>query len=91
MVLSLISGVYYPIDTLPRSLAFAAELFPPAHVFESLRALLEQTASGPMLMRNLVLGLGLALFYLFLAYRFFLQVYRHNLRTGKLARFNASI
>jgi ABC-2 type transport system permease protein len=91
MVLSLISGVYYPIDTLPRSLAFVAELFPPAYVFESLRSLLEQTATGPMLMHNLVLGLGLAVFYLFLAYRFFLKVYRHNLRTGKLARFNASI
>jgi ABC-2 type transport system permease protein len=91
MILSLISGVYYPIDTLPRSFALVAGLFPPAYVFESLRAQLEQTATGPMIVNNLILGLGLALFYLFLAYRFFLKVYRHNLRTGKLARFNASI
>jgi ABC-type polysaccharide/polyol phosphate export permease len=91
MILSLISGVYYPIDTLPRSFALVAGLFPLAYVFESLRAQLEQTATGPMIVNNLTLGLGLALFYLFLAYRFFLKVYRHNLRTGKLARFNASI
>lgn len=91
MILSLISGVYYPIDTLPASLATVAKLFPPAYIFESLRAQLEQTATMPMIMHNLTLGLGLALFYLFLSYSFFLKVYRHNLRTGKLARFNASI
>jgi ABC-2 type transport system permease protein len=91
MILSLISGVYYPLDTLPHSLSIVAGLFPPAYVFESLRAQLEQVATGPMIMNNLALGLGLALFYMFLSYRFFLKVYRHNLRTGKLARFNASI
>lgn len=91
MVLSLISGVYYPIDTLPEPLMLVAKLFPPAYVFESLRDQLEMVASFEGVMVNLVMGLTLALFYLFLAYRFFLAVYRHNLRTGKLARFNASI
>ena len=91
MILSLISGVYYPIDTLPAPLMLVAKLFPPAYVFESLRAQLELVATFEGVMINLAMGLGLALFYLFLAYRFFLIVYRHNLRTGKLARFNASI
>ena len=91
MILSLISGVYYPIDTLPESLVMVARLFPPAYVFESLRAQLAQAATNQMIVINLALGSGLALFYLFLSYWFFLKVYRHNLRTGKLARFNASI
>ena len=91
MVLSLISGVYYPIDTLPDYLVMLARLFPPAYVFESLRAQLAQTATSQMLHYNLALGAGLALLYMFLSYRFFLMVYRHNLKTGRLARFNASI
>lgn len=91
MILSLISGVYYPIDTLPDFLKLIAKLFPPAYVFESLRAQLELVATMQMVIDNLTVGLALALFYLFLSYRFFLMVYRHNLRSGKLARFNASI
>lgn len=91
MILSLISGVYYPIDTLPGPLIMIAKLFPPAYVFESLRAQLAQAATSGMLITNLLFGASLALLYLFLAYVFFLSVYRHNLRTGKLARFNASI
>jgi ABC-2 type transport system permease protein len=91
MILSLISGVYYPIDTLPDFLKLVAGLFPPAYVFESLRAQLEQVATVHMVVHNLILGLGLALFYLALSYRFFLLVYHHNLKSGKLARFNASI
>ncbi len=91
MLLSLISGVYYPIDTLPNSLAMVAGLFPPAYVFESLRAQLEQTATVRLIMVNLATGLGLAGFYLFISYRFFVRVYRRNLQTGRLARFNASI
>jgi len=91
MVLSLISGVYYPIDTLPPALAKVARLFPSAYIFESLRAQLEQTASLPVILYNFVLGLGLALCYLLITYLFFLKVYRYNLSSGKLARFNASI
>ena len=91
MVLSLISGVYYPIDTLPAPLIAVAKLFPPAYVFETLRAQLEMAATMQGFMENLAVGLALALFYLFISYRFFLMVYRHNLRSGKLARFNATI
>ncbi len=91
MILSLISGVYYPIDTLPAPLILVAKAFPPAYVFETLRAQLEMASTLQGFMENLAMGLGLALFYLFIAYRFFLVVYRHNLKSGKLARFNATI
>ena len=91
MILSLISGVYYPIDNLHAPLLLIAKLFPPAYVFETLRAQLEQVATLHMVIFNLTVGLLLALFYLFLAFRFFNLVYHHSLRSGKLARFNASI
>jgi ABC-2 type transport system permease protein len=91
MVLSLIAGVYYPIDTLPPSLCTAAKLFPPAYVFESLRALLDGRLAPNQLMQNLLLGLILAIAYLLLSYRFLAAVYRYNLKSGKLPRFQASI
>jgi hypothetical protein len=52
---------------------------------------LELVATTQMVLYNLSIGCGQAFFYLFLSYRFFHLVYRHNLKTGKLARFNASI
>lgn len=91
MILSLISGVFYPIDTLPRFLLVAAKIFPPAYVFESLRALLEQNATPQLLIHNVSIGFGLACIHLFLAYRFFYFVYRNNLKSGKITRFNANI
>jgi len=91
MILSLISGVFYPIETLPQILETIARLFPPAYVFESLRAQMEQTATSQLIIQNLAIGSCLTITYLFLAYRFFRRVYRHNLQTGSLARFNASI
>lgn len=91
MILSLISGVYYPIKTLPGFLQAIARLFPPAYVFETLRSQLEQTATNQLIYSNLIKGMGLTLVYLYLAYRLFHWVYRYNLQTGKLARFNASI
>ncbi|MGW8192840.1 MAG: ABC transporter permease [Desulforhopalus sp.] len=91
MILSLISGVYYPIKTLPVFLQIIAKLFPPAYVFENLRGQLEQTATNQFIVTNLVVAIVLTLLYLFLAYHFFQWVYRYNLQTGKLARFYASI
>lgn len=91
MILSLISGVYYPIETLPDFLATLARFFPPAYVFESLRGQLEQTASSRFMAEHFAIGLGLTTLYLIFAYLFFYSVYRHNLRTGRLARFNATI
>lgn len=52
---------------------------------------MEQAATLSMALSNFLIGLGLALFYLLLSYRFFLMVYRQNPKTGKLTRFNASI
>jgi len=88
--LSVFSGVYYPISTLPAGLYWFAKLFPPAYVFESLRAVLAGNGSGELPV-NLAIGAVLAVSYFFAAYKFFIRVYRHNLRSGLLARFGSEI
>ncbi len=40
LILSLFSGVYYPISTLPPHLQSVAKIIPPAYVFETMRAIL---------------------------------------------------
>lgn len=91
MILSLISGVYYPIETLPGYLQAIARFFPPAYIFESLRGQLEQTATNQLILENLTIGFGLTLVYLAVAYFVFYRVYHYNLQTGSLARFSATI
>lgn len=88
-ILSIISGVYYPIATLPPALVFLAKLTPLSYVFESVRGLISAPAFSVDLGLNLLIGAGLTLFYLLAMYKFFIDVYRRNLRTGAIARFDA--
>lgn len=66
-----ISGVYYPIDTLPAWLQYVAFMLPSSHVFEGMRAvLIEQTFRADLLFNALVLnvfylGGGIVAFLLF--------------------------
>lgn len=89
MVLSIFAGVFYPIATLPEPLQLVAKVIPGSYVFESVRGLLAGTLATPDLLVNLGWGLALSLVYLALAYRFFIVIYRTNLKTGRLARFGA--
>ncbi len=89
MVLSIFSGVFYPISILPGSLRLFAKVLPPAYVFESMRAILSTGAFSTGLTVNLVIGGLLAVFYLAIMYWFFMGVYRRNLKTGAIPRFNA--
>jgi len=88
-VLSLFSGVFYPIATLPGVLHAMAMFIPPAYVFESMRTILATGELTPGLGFNLVIGMGLALVYLYLMYRLFVGVYQRNLQQGNIARFSA--
>jgi ABC-2 type transport system permease protein len=90
LVLSVFSGVYYPISTLPPSLQIVAKLMPPCYVFESIRGALSTGAFSGELVINLLIGASLAIIYLLIVYRFFMTIYRHNLRSGAIARFNAA-
>lgn len=89
MVLSLFAGVYYPLSALPPALAAFARLVPPSYVFQSLRALLASGTFPAGLVQNLILGALLSVAYLIGASYFFVAIYKRNLRSGSIARFNA--
>jgi len=89
IVLSLFAGVYYPISTLPPSLRIISYLIPPAYVFESMRAILTSGAFPDNLFFNLMTGAALAAAYLVATCFFFIHIYRINLQSGSIARFNA--
>lgn len=88
-LLSIFSGVFYPIATLPSAFQIIARLIPASYVFESLRSILSGSHFYSELLFNLAAGALLAVFYLLLSYIFFLRVYRANLQSGALARFGA--
>jgi ABC-2 type transport system permease protein len=89
MMLSLVSGVFYPIATLPDYLQVVAKIVPPAYIFESLRAIVGGSDVTINISQNFFISAGLALIYLFLMYKFFVKIYRRNMNSGSLARFNA--
>jgi ABC-2 type transport system permease protein len=89
LVLSLFAGVYYPISTLPQVLRGVARLVPPSYVFESLRIILSGGGHPPNVAVNLAIGGCLSIVYLILASRFFVAIYRRNLTSGAIGRFNA--
>ncbi len=88
MVLSVLSGVFYPVSTLPAVLRVFARAIPASYVFESMRSVLAGQQASGQLGFNLLVGLGLALVYLFLTYIFFIRIYRHNVKKGAIARFD---
>lgn len=80
------AGVLYPVSTLPHWMQYISRLLPPSYVFESLRSIL---AGGSVSWWTLAGSAALAVFYIFLAYRFFLSTCRFALRTGLIARYSA--
>jgi ABC-2 type transport system permease protein len=89
LVLSIVAGVYYPVSTLPAALRTVAKLVPPSYVFETCRAALATGGLPAHFSSNLLLGALLSAAYLLLTSLLFLGVYRKNLATGSIARFNA--
>lgn len=87
--LSIFSGVYYPISTLPQGLQIIARFIPASYVFESMRSILSRGAAASNLGSNFIAGFALALVYLFITYSFFIRVYKHNMKNGNIARFSA--
>jgi ABC-2 type transport system permease protein len=88
-VISIFAGVYYPISTLPGALRSISSLIPPSYVFESMRSILSSGVSADKLALDLIAGTVLAILYLVAASFYFIRVYRRNLNTGSIARFNA--
>jgi len=88
LVLSIFSGVFYPISTLPSFLRVFSRVIPASYVFESMRAIVTTGLFSTPLAIRLLISLGLAFTYLLLAYFFFVRVYRYNLKHGTIGRFN---
>ncbi len=80
------AGVFYPLSTLPRLMRLTGWLLPPSYVFESMRAAVIGKAIG---IQPLIVGLILAVLYIFLAAWFFVRIYSHAKRTGLIARYSA--
>ena len=79
-------GVFYPLAVLPHWMRAIAHGLPPSYVFEGMRAILAGHAAPPML---LLLGVWLAVLYVFAACWIFACVYRYAVRTGLIARYSA--
>jgi ABC-2 type transport system permease protein len=86
MLVSIFSGVFYPIATLPAGFQAVAKILPSSYVFEQIRSVLEKGSFSPL---ALVLGFLLAIVYLLLTYAYFIRVYRRNLKSGAISRFSA--
>ncbi|MEY4731301.1 MAG: hypothetical protein RL681_247 [Candidatus Parcubacteria bacterium] len=79
-------GVTYPLSILPSWMQNIGHMLPPSYVFEGVRATMN---GGVFSMGDFVIGLLLALFFVLLAYRGFVRVYRTAVRTGLIARYSA--
>jgi len=88
MVLSVFSGVFYPVSNLPGVLRIFSRIIPASYVFESMRAILMGGPFSGRLVVYLCVGLALSCAYLLSTYFFFIRVYRYNLKHGTIARFN---
>lgn len=85
-LISPFAGVLYPISTLPPWMQWIAHCLPPSYVFEGLRNIVAGSGVSGI---TLLLGACLAAGYIFLAYLYFVKVYRHALGTGLIARYSA--
>jgi len=86
MIMSIFVGVFYPVSILPHSLQYISAILPPTYIFESIRMII---AGNFDIWGNLFTALILALGYLFVMYVIFIRIYKHNLKTGAITRFNA--
>jgi ABC-2 type transport system permease protein len=85
-LISPFAGVFYPISTLPGWMQYICRALPPAYIFENVRAIV---AGGVVSRPDLMLGTGLAVVDVLLAWWFFSRVYRYSVRTGLIARYSA--
>ncbi len=75
------SCVYYPLDSLPFLMQKIAQVFPPVHVFESMRAILiENKVEHQQLYKIIILNLT----YLIFSVLFFLQMIKSSRNKGIL-------
>ena len=82
-ILAPLSGVFYPISTLPGWLQTVAAALPSSYVFEGMRSVMFE---GVVRLDHLLAAVGLNVLYLAAAAGFFLHTFRVARRTGLLMR-----
>ena len=85
-ILAPFAGVFYPVSTLPEWMQYVSRMLPASYVFEGMRdVVVHRTVS----IFPLLLGAGIAILYIILAYWSFTRVYRYAVETGLIARYSA--
>jgi len=85
-LISPFAGVLYPIATLPAWMQGIARLLPASYVFEGMRRIL---LKGETSLAPLLIGGGLTIVYMAVAFWVFHFTYRHSVRSGLIARYSA--
>ena len=85
-VVLLVSGVYYPVDVLPRWMQLLATISPATYVIRGMRAALMDGADLPALWPEIWPALIVGLLSIPLGLRLFIAVERYAKRTGRLKR-----
>lgn len=91
IVLSLFSGVFFPISTLPEWMRVFAMFIPASYIFEALRAIITIGNYNHTIIHGLIISALLSLAYILATSLFFLHVYHRNLKEGNISRFNAEV
>ena len=84
VLLTPLSGVFYPIAILPKYVYVLASVLPSAHVFEGMRSVV---LNGSFDSARLFTAFALALISFILSFWFLLRSYRRALRNGSFTRF----
>ena len=85
-ILSPLTGVFYPIATLPVPLQYVSRILPPSYVFENMRAIIAGKAPS---WTDLGIAIMLAAGFVLLACLLWRKVYLDAVESGLLARYGA--
>jgi ABC-2 type transport system permease protein len=85
-LLSPFVGVFYPLSILPIWMQYVGRALPPSYVFDGVRSIV---GGHGFPVATLLMGVGLSVIYIFLAYGIFILVYKKAIRTGLIARYSA--
>ena len=85
-ILAPFAGVFYPVSTLPEWMQYISRMLPASYVFEGMR---DVVAHREVSLLPLVIGGGIAILYILLAYWTFSRVYKYAVENGLIARYSA--
>ncbi|MFN3550676.1 MAG: ABC transporter permease [Endomicrobiia bacterium] len=88
-ILAVVSGVFYPISTLPKYLQSIAKILPTTYIFETMRGIILKNIEFKFVFYNINISFILSTIFLVINYLFFMKIYKQNLKSGVIARFSA--